>query len=178
MPVSRELHEPIDQAARELAECLKALRTVGIPSDLSSLLWKEARYLPRGSLGDFVALVILECCEAASCTETVSAHDVRRIIWRVRKRLARDIRRHLQGVGAVETMDDLPHRSVAPERPVIDQEAIAHAVSRLTAEEAVLLEMLIEGTSQRQIALELGWSESTVSRRLARIRATFRKCLA
>jgi DNA-binding NarL/FixJ family response regulator len=153
----------------DMLHCLRKLPMIEVPPWIETLLLRESSYLPDESFDDFLSLIFAECLEATAGGTPLQAEDLKRLVWRVRKRLARSLESHV-------TLP-LDEQLVAAPRRDSGYDEMHDVVRSLSVEETSLLMYLLDGASQSQISKEIGLSEATVSRRLKLLRRTLRRKL-
>lgn len=154
---------------RNFLDCLSGLPGLETPDDFARLVSREARRLPPASVEDFLSLILVECLEELVKGTGVSKQQTREAVWRVRKRMAREIlkQKHRSHPADIETLQS---RETSPEARIALNEGVKHILTSLTIQETILLYLLMDGYSQHRIAPVLGCSEATVSRRIAAVR--------
>jgi DNA-binding CsgD family transcriptional regulator len=141
-----------------------------LPSGLTKLILKEARHLPSDSLDEFLSLILVECVDQASRMH-LGEQEVGRIVWRVRKRMSRKLLcEERSRSSAIEAMRYRSETHAQPEHTVSYYDELRQLLSLLTVREATILELLLEGRSQSEIAAMTGLGEATVSRDCSTIR--------
>ena len=160
----------MSQDVGNLLTCLGMMRCVELPDSFDEWIQRQTRRLPRGTWEDFLSLVLLECLEEDRREGKLTAQIIRRIVWRVQKRVARELQR--------ERSCSLDDRAVESRQGVMAQseglaaqrEELERLLALLTPQEAIVLQSLLDGWSQRQIASAIKCSEAKISRLRSSIR--------
>lgn len=150
-------------------DCLSRLPDVETPSGFAQFVSREARRLPPASAEDFLSLILVEYLQELRKKTGLGKQQTKQAVWRVRKRMAREILKQERRTHP-ESPLTFQSREPAPGTRIILCEGVKHVLPSLTIPELVLLYMLLDGYSQHKIAPLFGFSEATVSRRLAAIR--------
>ena len=149
-------------AVRQLLDCLEKIPTVEISPQLAASLVDACRRLPLDCHEDFLSMFFVECLQETSLGRALPQHELRRLIWRVQKRIFREEQRHHHTQLSDPVSGNTPDHSVA----IANREQIDKALSSLTPEETVMVDLLLLGHSQAEIAAAMRSSRSKVSRHL------------
>lgn len=123
----------------------------------------ESHHLGPSDYEDLGQLVFLECHDLRSQGGELSDESLRRIVHRIRQRLARRARREMQVDPALLAQ----HHAHSNEQPSVSDAAIRRLIDALSPDEAIVLHFIVfDGKTPRDIADALGVSLATVYRRL------------
>jgi len=158
----------LDEYASFLAACLRDNLRVELPPGFKSFFVSQAKRLGTGDYEDLGSLVLIECHEQNRRGEPVTERDLRRIVDRIRHRLARRARRE----PPMDVDERLPDKSgMSWERL---EGALHGFVHQLDPVEILVFDMrFLQGKRAADIATDLGIPQATLYRRLAAIRKAF-----
>lgn len=156
------------EADRYVDRLIEELQAVGaqLPPEFRGQFLRHARHLQGDSYGDLGALLVIECLEAKQQGRELDEVEIRRALDRVRKRLTREVSRwHPQPL----TDSQVPDRGEPPERRVILLDSLHRAMSGLTVEELLVLELWASGCTSSDAAKALGISATAFRQRAHRV---------
>jgi DNA-binding CsgD family transcriptional regulator len=166
-----------DEAERYTDQLMEELRYVGaeLPPGFRGQFLRHARHLRGDGYGDLGVLLVIECLEAKQKGEALDQVEVRRALDRVRKRLTREA----SGWRPQPLADSqVPDRGEPPDRRTILLDTLRHAMSGLSVEELLVLELWASGRTSADAAQSLGMSAATFRQRVHRVIARLRAAIS
>jgi hypothetical protein len=166
-----------DEAERYADRLMGELRAIGaeLPPEFRGQFLRHARHLQGDSYGDLGALLVIECLEAKQQGMMLDHVETRRALDRVRKRLTREVSRWRP---RPLTESDVPDRGDPPDRRAILLDVLHHAMSGLTVEELLILELWSSGCASSQAATSLGMSAAAFRQRAHRVIARLKAAMS
>ena len=161
--MERNPRPSVGDYAQRLTATLQELYNPRIPKNFASFFAREAYWVSPNDLEDLGQILLLECQQLAANGQKVTTSELRRILHRMRQRIAREAKR-------VHRIDPsvMAEREAGSHRRVAFTEYLAK-LHMLKPEDLLILELRRCGNTFSEISQTLGMPLPTVHRRFTRI---------